>query len=205
VNPFEAPDSPANSESLDRQNALGAPQPPEIPNPDLVTIVRELDKHVGADGWDQAPRLFALVPTADLIAREPSIAATLGIDESAAPLTPIEQEPLPGDRPLDDALAGIAWPTEVVGAALTVERIILPPDAEAALPGYDEGADVAAAAAAHPAAQDVRLTVAVLRDGTRATGLRVRSYPEGQDLIIAAVIAPSLTDALTETLTENTG
>jgi hypothetical protein len=102
VNPFEAPDSPANSESLDRQNALDAPQPPEIPNPDLVTIVRELDKHVGADGWDQAPRLFALVPTADLIAREPSIAATLGIDESAAPLTPIEQEPLPGDRPLDD-------------------------------------------------------------------------------------------------------
>jgi len=176
-----------------------------MPNPDLVTIVRELDQHVGAEGWDQAPRLFARVPTADFVAREPSIAATLGIDESAAPLTPIEQDPLPGDRPLDDALAGIAWPAEVVGAALTVERIILPPDAEAALPEYGEGADVAAAAAAHPAAQDVRLTVAVLRDGTRATGLRVRSYPEGQDLIIAAVIAPSLTDALSDTLTDNAG
>jgi hypothetical protein len=49
-----------------------------------------------------------------------------------------------------------------------VERVVLPPEAEADLPD-DEGAALAVLAD-HPLRQDVRLAVAAMRDGTPRSG-----------------------------------
>mgnify|MGYP001121104641 CR=1 FL=1 len=57
-------------------------------------------------------------------------------------LTPVEQEEFPADEPLDEVLAGIVWGPAVDGCALSVERLMLPPQAEAGLP---TGAEDAAA------------------------------------------------------------
>ena len=43
----------------------------------LVAALLEVERHVGRLGWDQPARLFALVPTAELLAAEPSLAEHL--------------------------------------------------------------------------------------------------------------------------------
>ena len=133
----------------------------------LSTLLREIENHVAEGGWDQGARLFALVPTQDLLAREPGLAAVLGVGADGAPgaepgaITPVEQEELPDHATLEELLGGLAWPADVAGAALVVERVVLPPGAEAELPS-DE-ASALAALAAHPLRQDVRLAVATMR------------------------------------------
>ena len=128
----------------------------------------------------------------------PTTAARLGIDEQRAPLTPVEQDALP-DGPLDEVLAGIGWPDEVVGCALAQEIVVLPPEAEADL---DDGADVAGRAAQHPQRREARLTVGVLRDGTSAALLRLRATgpDEDDDLLTGPELAPNLVAALLATL-----
>lgn len=145
--------------------------------PDRLTLtVTEVEAHVAEAGWDQPVRLFALVETADLLAREPQLAETLGLVAPEAPghLTPVEQEDL-GTGPLDDLLARIAWPDAVLGCALVHEVVTLPPGVEEALP--TDVRDIAAWASSHPARQEVRMAVGVLRDGSRACALRVRGRP----------------------------
>ena len=71
------------------------------------------------------------MPTADLIASEPGLADQLSDDPAS--ITPVEQE-LPADRELEDLLTEIVWPDTVAGCAAVVERIMLPPEAEASLP-----------------------------------------------------------------------
>ncbi|TAK68545.1 MAG: hypothetical protein EPO13_10580 [Actinomycetota bacterium] len=165
---------------------------------DLSPVVIEIEQHVSSEGWDQPARLFALVRTAELAAAEPELAAQLGLADDAYSLTPVEQEEFPTDD-LEAALAQIGWPPEVAGVALAIERVVLPPQAEADLP--DSG-DVAAAAAAHPAAHDVRLVVAVDRDGGRSCAIRVRGHDEPGDVAVGADLAPALADALAATLAD---
>lgn len=174
------------------------PPPPSV----LETTVVEIERHVARSGWDRPPVLFALVETADLARREPALARSLGlIDEAttAGSLTPVEQDPL-GDAPLDEALAGIAWPEEVLGCALAHEVLVLPPSADQDGPH----GDAAAWAAAHPDRREVRMVVGVLRDGSRAGALRVRAAGADptaiDDVLVGPDLAPHLADALLETL-----
>ncbi len=167
----------------------------------LKAVVAELELHADAGGWNRPPTLYALVDTAELVAAEPTLGAQLGLTpETITPgtLTPVEQESL-GDRPLDEALARIAWPDAVLGCALVHEVLVLPPDAESDRPS---DADPVAWAAGHADKREVRMTVAVLRDGARAAALRVR--PEnGDDNSEAAFgedLAPNLAEALLATL-----
>lgn len=163
----------------------------------LQTLV-EIERHVADSGWDQAPLLFALASTADLIVREPAFAAQLGLDAADLPddaLTPVEQDALP-DGPLDESLAQLAWPPEVAGCALVQEVVMLPPDAEDAMPRH---ADVVDWAGSHPERREARLAVAVLRDGTRACTLRLRGADE-EELLVGPDLAPALADALAATL-----
>lgn len=185
----------------------------------LTTTVREVEAHVAEGGWDQPLRLFALVETAELLAREPQLAATLGLREPEAPghLTPVEQEDL-GTGPVDELLARIAWPDAVLGCALVHEVVTLPPGVEVAVP--TDGTDVAAWAAAHPARQEVRMAVGVLRDGSRACALRVRgraqqpAAPEpgaarepaplaDDEVLVGPDLAPGLAAALLATLDDD--
>lgn len=166
----------------------------------LSALAREVEDFVSTAGWDQPPQLFALVPTAELVQREPEL---VGQVDPAAPLTPIAQDSLPVDD-LADALAGIMWPDTVHGCAVAQEIVVLPPEVEASLPTGDSTAESAAMrriAAEHPRRQEARLVAAVLRDGTTACVLRLRGTDTTDDeLVEHPELAPNLTDALLTTL-----
>jgi hypothetical protein len=168
----------------------------------LDAALAEIEHHLHAAGWDRGPSLFALVGAARFAADDPETAARLGID--ALPddtLTPIEQEDLP-DEPLDEMLAGIAWPDSVDGCAVSQEIVILPPSAEAEL----TEADAVSRAVQHPDRREARLTVGVLRDGSSAALLRLRGVsadgagPTEDELLTGPDLAPNLVAALRATL-----
>ncbi|MBA2808847.1 hypothetical protein E0500_015930 [Streptomyces sp. KM273126] len=177
--------------------------PPMTASP-LTRAVLEIDEYASGLGWDQPARLFALVDTARLRAEQPSLADRLGLrDESASSgLTPIEQDEIPAGKPLDEFLGTIAWPDAVVGCALTVERLMLPPSAEASVPdGLDE-ARLAKWVAEHPDRQEVRMTVAVLRDGARESALRLREKDTATEVLTGSDLVPGLAEALTATFAD---
>lgn len=163
----------------------------------LTGAAREVEEFVSASGWNQSPQLFALVDTAELIAREPGLAEQLSPD---ATLTPIAQETLP-DVDLDEALGGIAWPDSVTGCALAQEIVVLPSEAEAAvIESGQSSAEARRLAAEHPQRKEARLVAAVLRDGAGACVLRVRGDADHPDEIVEhPELAPNLIDALRQT------
>ena len=82
--------------------------------------------------------------------------------------------------------------------ALAIERIVVPPDAERDLPtDPDRASD---ALAAHPDRADVRLLVAVLRDGQAICLLRQRAHDTDDKVAIGSDLAPGLVHALQATL-----
>jgi hypothetical protein len=176
-------------------------------NSALAAALSEVDRHLAAGGWDQPPRLYALVRTADLVRTEPALAESLGLPGVAdisddANLTPVEQETPESGQPLDDWLAGIGWPAEVLGCALAHEVVALPPSAEAEIPDASTS-DPVAWAAGHPRRREVRMLVGVLRDGSRAAILRVRTTnDEPDDVVTGDDLAPRLADALVATLVD---
>jgi len=163
----------------------------------LVTSALETERHVAAAGWDQPPRLFALVRTRDLLEREPHLRGQMD-DSDAEGLTAIEQENLPRTSSLESLLGRLAWPGDVDGVALAVERIVVPPEAERDLPDNPEQA--AEALASHPERKDVRLLVAVLRDGESTCLLRQRDHDSDDKVAMGSDIAPGLVHALGATL-----
>lgn len=173
---------------------------PLVPLGPLDAVTAEIETHLAVAGWDQAPALFALVPTR-LVASEPEGARLLGVgpdDEiPAESMTPIAQDDLP-DQPLDEALGGIEWPATVAGCAVSQEILILPPGAE------DELSETAAVAdaASHPDRREARLVVAVTRDGRTSSVLRIRSQSPDRpdDIAFAGDLAPNLALALRATL-----
>lgn len=169
----------------------------------LTRAVLEIDDYTSGLGWDQPARLFALVDTAKLRSQEPALAGRLGLgEESTGGLTPIEQDELPSDTPLDEFLATIAWPDAIVGCAMTVERLMLPPTAENSIPESISEGDEAALAewvAAHPERQEVRMTVAVLRNGARESAVRLREKDSPTEVLTGSDLVPGLADALAAT------
>ena len=115
----------------------------------LVAALAEIERHVGQAGWDQPARLFALVPTAELIAAEPSLETQLARPGGLTPdaLSSIEQDGFHAGEDILDALAQITWPPAVHGVAIALERLFLPATLEAELP---TDADDAAVRAAKP-------------------------------------------------------
>lgn len=175
----------------------------QLPLHPLTTAVLELESHVHADGWDQPVRLFALAYMTDLIEREPELAAAMELDAANArddELIPVEQDWSTGDEQIDEALAQIGWPDQVVGTAIVIERILLPPSAEAELEGEHEMAELVEAAIGHPERREVRLAAAVLRDGRRMCAIRLRDKDNDDDVLTGADLLPGLTDALATTL-----
>ena len=165
----------------------------------LLSVVAEVEGHVAEAGWDQPPQLFALVDTEELLRAEPQLAETMGLVVARpGSLTPVAQEPL-SDLPLDEQLAGMVFGPEVLGVVLAHEVLVLPPSAEAAL----DTDDPAAAAADHPERREVRMTVGVLRDGSREALLRLRGKEgEPDERVTGGDLVPGLSDALLATLDE---
>lgn len=168
------------------------------PPPDLIQVVRELEQHASAAGWDQPAQLFALVPTADLLAREPGLAVTLA---DAGALTPVEQEDL-ADQELEVLLQQIVWPPEVTGCAVVLERLVLPPGADEQVPA-DPG-EAAAFAAGHPDRHEVRIIAAATRAGGSCCAMRLRSHDEDTSVLLGPDLVPGLLELLRATLESDT-
>lgn len=170
----------------------------------LTRAVLEIDEYASGLGWDQPARLFALVDTARLRVQEPTLAAQLGLqnEPETTGLTPIEQDEIPSGKPLDEFLGTIAWPDAVVGCALTVERLMLPPSAEAQVPSGLDEAGLTRWVAQHPERQEVRMTVAVLRDGGRESALRLREKDSPTEVLTGPDLVPGLAEALAATFAD---
>lgn len=170
----------------------------------LTRAVLEIDDYASGLGWDQPARLFALVDTERLRSQEPALSEQLGLEDGSetGALTPVEQDEIPAGAPLDEFLATIAWPDVVAGCALAVERLMLPPSAEASMPRDLDDEALAAWVAQHPERQEVRLTVGVLRDGTRESAIRLREKDSAREVLTGSELVPGLAEALRATFEE---
>ncbi len=176
--------------------AVATPRTP-VTDP-LALAALDTERHVAAAGWDQNPRLFALVDTAELVEAEPSIRGGLGpTDLLPGSLTAVEQEGLPQTSDLESLLGRIAWPDGVTGAAIALERVVVPPEAERDLPSDPRAA--LEALAGHPDRRDVRLLVAVTRAGGAICLLRQRSHDSDDQVATGPDLAPGLVHALRAT------
>ncbi|HEU5043438.1 MAG TPA: PPA1309 family protein [Nocardioidaceae bacterium] len=166
----------------------------------LRAAVREIEEHAADAGWDQPARLYALVPTADLVAREPRLAAAMGLDATAAAgsLTPVEQDKMPAEQNLEQLLRTVMWPAEVFGCAAVVERVVLPSQAEQSVPSEPEAAG--RFAAEHPDRQEVRIVAAATRDGSTYCALRLRARDEPMSVVESPDLVPGLLELLRSTL-----
>jgi hypothetical protein len=171
-------------------------------DPQLRSAVREIEAHVAESGWDQPARLYALVPTADLLSREPALAAAMGLDASAGVvpegLTPVEQDDVPADESLESVLGRITWPAEVFGAAAVVERLVLPPDADAGMPQDPEAAE--RYAAEHPDREEVRIVAGATRAGSTYCALRMRAHDDAPSVVESPDLVPALLQLVRDTL-----
>lgn len=191
---------------------------------DLGAALRDALAHVASDGWDRSPTLFGLVATADLARAQPGLVAA--DDESV--LSPVVQE-MPvvsatdgddeGERygRLERYLSTVSWPPTVAGAALVLEIVILPPEAEAELDSAFEplladpwAAEQAArdVANTYPSSRTARLAVGALREGGTLALMHLRPDPdekapgpddEPPELLTHPELAPNLQAALAAT------
>ncbi|MGH3414664.1 MAG: PPA1309 family protein [Marmoricola sp.] len=161
---------------------------------DLSAVVRELDRHAAAAGWDRRAQVFALVSTRDLVEREPGLAGGLA---DAGELTPVQQDELPGEE-LEPLLQRIVWPDSVAGCAAVVERLVLPPEADAEIPADRE--EAAAFASSHPGRQEVRITAAATRAGETGCALRLREHDDDALVLVGPDLVPGLVEMLRATL-----
>jgi hypothetical protein len=169
-------------------------------DPALAAAVLEVEAHIADGGWDQPARLYALVDTAQLVEREPALAAAMGLDAASeeGSLTPVEQDQLAPDRPLESVLESIVWPPGVAGCAAVVERLVLPPDADAAIP--EDRARAEEYAREHPDRQEVRIVAGVTRGGSTYCALRLRAHDDAQSVVGGTDLVPALLELLGSTL-----
>ncbi|TIC84530.1 hypothetical protein E8D37_05060 [Nocardioides sp. GY 10127] len=172
-------------------------------DPALASAVLEVEKHVAEQGWDQPARLFALVDTAALVAQEPALAAAMGLDQPSedGSFTPVEQDQLDPATAIEEVLPGIVWPDAVAGCAAVVERVVLPPDADAEIP--EDPDEAAAFAATHPDRQEMRLVAGTTRSGSTYCAMRFRSHDEDHLVVGGTDLVPSLLELLAATLVED--
>lgn len=161
----------------------------------LIAALADVERHVADPGWDQPARLFALVPTTDLLEREPQLKGRVPEGAEDA-LSAIEQDGFAGGEDVLERLGTIYWPETVSGVALAMERSLLPSQYEAEIPDDDE--EAARYVANHEARVDVRFVVGATRDGSRHGLARLKSQPD--ELLGAEDLVPGLADALAATL-----
>jgi hypothetical protein len=174
----------------------------EVGQSPLNGVLAELDSELSRHSWGQPVRLFALVRSDELIDSEPALAAELKLQPGT--LTSVEQDGFDPNTSVENLLPRIGWPKEVIGAAVAVERLILPPGAEADLGGDTEADDLVQAVADHEQKVDMRIITAVTRDGDELTMLRMGApYDQLLQGRPGEKLAPDLTALLHATFTED--
>lgn len=169
-------------------------------DPALAAAVLEIETHVADAGWDQPARLYALVDTVRLAAQEPTLAESMGLAEPSArgSFTPIEQDQLRPDQPLESVLEQIVWPPGVTGCAAVVERLVLPPAADGDIP--EDPAAAEEFARDHPERQEVRIVAGATRAGSTYCALRLRAHDDAQSVVAGVDLVPALLQLLVSTL-----
>lgn len=166
----------------------------------LAAVVREVEVHASRSGWDQPAQLFALVETAELLQREPQLAELLGVDAADDGLTPVEQETT--SESLEELLPTILWPEEVLGCAVIVEALTVPPGT-GEVPSEAEAA--AEYAAAHPDREEARIVAGALRTGETFCAIRQRAHDEDELVLTGHDLVPGLLELLLATLDTDAG
>ncbi len=170
----------------------------------LADAVREIERHVATAGWDAPVRVFALVGTARALAVEPALAVQLAPEVVAQArtdphhLTSIEQDGLPRADSLEHLLTLLSWPATIDGAAVVVERVVLPSAAEEAMPADPD--EALTYLMNHPDRQDVRLAVGVLRSGESWCAVRTRAADDDAAVAGGPDLVPGLVAAVGATL-----
>lgn len=170
----------------------------------LADAVREIERHVASGGWDGPVRVFALVETARALATDPTLASQLPAEVVDAArfdprhLTSVEQEDLPPAEDVEALLGALTWPSTVDGAAIVIERIVLPPAAEEAMPTDPD--EALAYLLGHPDREDVRMAVGAMRDGRSWCAVRTRSHDSDDAVGQGHDVVPGLIDAVRATL-----
>lgn len=165
----------------------------------LADAVTEIERYASEAGWDSPVSVYSLVRTAELLAANPQLAASLpeGASDDPEHLTSITQEGLPEAEELEDLLAQLAWPDTVDGAAIVIERIVLPPDAEQNMPAQAQQA--IEYSHQHQDREDVRIAVGLLRSGESWCALRSRSHDSDDAVGGGPAAVPGLVEALAAT------
>lgn len=169
----------------------------------LAQAVHETERHVATAGWDAPLRVFALVHTAQALVAEPALADQLPAEvvelarHDEHHLTSVEQEGLPRASSLEELLGVLSWPETVDGAAVVVERVVLPSAAEETMPADPEQA--LAYLMDHPDRQDVRIAVGVLRSGETWSVVRTRAHDADDAVAGGPQLVPGLAEGLRAT------
>jgi len=169
----------------------------------LAAAVTELERHAARGGWDAPVGVYALVRTATALQENPALAGQLGPEVIAAAeadpehLTSIEQDGLPESADLEELLAQLAWPETVDGAAIVVERIVVPPEVEEGMPADPD--EALAYLMDHPQGQDVRVATGVLRTGESWCALRSRANDSDDAVAGSPDAIPGMVQALAAT------
>lgn len=181
-------------------------QPEANFTPEQLTLsetVREIEMHVAKGGWDGPTRVFALVRSTDALKTSPELADQLpdivaSAEQNPNHLISIEQEDLPPAETLEELLGSLSWPDSVHGAAVVVERFILPPAAEEQMPSDPD--EALAYLNDHPDRQEVRLAVATLRGGPSWCAVRSRQNDNAESVGLGPDLVPGLIEAVRATL-----
>jgi hypothetical protein len=98
-------------------------------------------------------------------------------------------------------LESIVWPANVAGCAAVVERLVLPPDADADIPEDPSRAEEFARE--HPDRQEVRIVAGATRAGSTYCALRMRAHDDDQSVVGAKDLVPGLLQLLAATLEDD--
>ena len=146
-----------------------------------------------------------MVRAADALRTDPDIAGLLdaatveGARTDPELLMVVEQERLPAAADLEHLLAQLSWPQSVHGAAIGVERLVLPPAAQEEADAIADAAERLTFLQAHPDREDIRMVVGVLRDGESWCTLRSRTHDDATSVYQGERLVPGLVEALATT------
>ena len=183
------------------------PQMPSARQIALANVVVDIERSAARIGWDHAPSLYALVHTSQLLT-QPDLPEDIaqqirkGWDGSEEHLSAVIQEDLREDD-LEEVLGHLGWPEQVAGAAITVERLVVPPEVEDQAPEDPE--EAIQFISNHPSRADVRLAVGALRTGESWCALRTKAFDSDNKVGQGTHLVPNLVDALLASLEPDVG
>ena len=96
-------------------------------------------------------------------------------------------------------LAQLAWPDSVHGAAISVERLVLPPAAQEEADTITDAAERLAFLQERPDREDIRMVVGVLRSGESWCALRSRTHDDDASVYQGEQLVPGLVEAMAAT------